>query len=368
MLNPENLNLRINRRTFLKASAGAVASAALAGDKIQENNLKVDTVLSEESLVERLNDRILDNIPFKTDGLLYRSITYHAMRFFGTDHLAAIDNSRKLDVAKWPYKVCGKYAYACVSELGDRFKTVVNEGLMVDKKNFDNTDNWYRLLYVMGHEAYHASGQIMDDNYDENYGILGTIENRSNRFGFASRVQEGPQIRTLLVTKAPHVTYTVPEEFVAQVGGARFLRHMVDKGLTNKPQLDKFFNQPMSYPELFRGVFDYVGRFGAAGPLSVEDSAFGNFLPPTKIDFAHRYSKRQDFYEDFGRAMMQVNPGIHISQENIAALGIVGFSDFAQYDLTKRDVYYGLIYGGGKSDYDVVSGAIDFLNAKRGVK
>lgn len=361
MLNPDQ-EPRISRRDLFKKTGEFAAPFFLPSSHSgPEFRFTVDEVLFEDELIRRLNEKILGNEPYYEDKLIHKSLLYHGMRYFGADHALAIKNSHKIAFEKAPYETCGQYAMACTASDGKSFKTVVND---FPDKDRDHQDDWYRSIYIMGHEAYHGSGVPADNSTtEENYGILGDVTDKGITYGFHSKFYFSTDLIIPLITRATStVVYTIPEEFAAQVGNKRYFSHLLENGLAKTDNVDDFVNKPMSYPELSNGVFDYLQMFsGGSGPNTREEREFMRFLNPGDIDSLHKYGNRQGFLEAFGRVMMGVNPNINVSNANIGALGMVGFYDFANYKMNYRRHYYRLI-SGGIVDQDIVNTARELVS------
>lgn len=354
----------LSRRDFLKW-VGVGVALGVGGEVfrglLQEHNytgegnesyglygelLEGGEVVDETELVQMYLKKMVEEVPIYPDPTMIRSTIFNAMKFFGMDDETSSRRSKNISVS-----LCSEentscthfYSYDTSSGLG----VEINDGALDPK---DGPTAWKNLLLALSHEAYHLSVRKVDDRKSiEDYGVLGIYESVKNKRGFFSSSEECLGEIDLInrdhfenVTRAKR--FSLPEEFFAELGMLRYFDHLLSKGLENSSLVDKT-KMTVGYPIFVQGLVDIQDTKGEDGSMSWKDW-WGRALEFDHVDKLHRKNKRHTLYKGVGERILYHNASTKmwgLKGPDIAALGVVAFADFADYELSNRQVLNNLI-------------------------
>jgi hypothetical protein len=280
------------------------------------------------------------------DPTMIRSTLFNAMKFFGMDDETSSRRSKNISVSSCSEENTScSYLYSYDTSMG--LGVEINDGVLNPE---DGPAAWGILLLGLSHEAYHLSVRKVDDRKStEDYGVLGICESLKNKRGFFSRTEEYLGEIDLINRKRYENTteigkFSLPEEFFAELGKIRYFAHLFSKGLKNS-NLANDFKMRTGYPLFTQGLVDILDTKGEDGSMSWKDW-WGHALEFDHVDKLHRKNKRHALYKGVGERILFHNASTDmwdLKGPDIAALGVVAFADFVDYELSNRQVLKNLI-------------------------
>lgn len=353
----------LDRRDFLKI--GAVAGLGIAGGlylrevlytgegneeyRLAGEPLNSGEIIDEKNLIERYIEVIENSSQIEPDQTMVRSTLYHAMRFFGSDEKKALKRSNNVSISESLRETyCG--GSACV------YDTAKGLGVELEVESLFPENShpvaWINLLLALSHEAYHLSVKRVDDREDrENYGALGTYEILYDKRGFVRdeeyRGKVGDLLNwTLAINPETEGTTKVnlAEEFFAELGQIRYYQYLLSLGL-EKLEIATNFKNSTNFPFFLQGLVNIQDTIGIRGRLPWQ-VWWQPSLKFDRVDSLHYQNNRFSLFEGIGKRILfwNKNPDSRpLSRANIAGLGVVGFTDFAVYNLTNHEVLFSLV-------------------------
>jgi hypothetical protein len=352
------------RRRFIKASAvgvGVLAAfpvikyirdATYNGEGDEDFPLAGERVVGgeivEDSDLAYLYKEALDSgRPLEPDPTIIRSTLHNAMHFFGTRRHLAERRCQNVTLSNGHEGLmgCGGGA-ACVYDTTDGLGVEITPSLFVSG---DVQFGWLDLLQALSHEAYHLSVKAVDDRPRvEDFGVLGKYNLIEDIRGFWRsedyQGQVGDLANRLVATGGGRPILTsMAEEFFAEVGRERYLKHLMPLGLDESDSMSGV-GYPTPYTFFRQGVIDVQDVQGVGGNLSWQDW-WGGALDPEKVDRLHYHSDRTGLFEGLGERILYLNRNprsVSLSRENTTALGLIAFNDFIDYDLSHHEILFSL--------------------------
>lgn len=282
--------------------------------------IRPNDIVNETTLIAQFHDFLDGKKVDQTQ--LTASIVYNASLFFGLDEATARRRTEKTRfLTGTDTGLCTNITDICVTDS--------SSGLSVEvgSKVFDSVPNPESMFGFFTHEAAHMAVTTIDDSSStEDYGVLGNIQNRRDRRGFASNALYSDALYGLVERIEPKSNnqFILPEEFFAEVGKITYIDHLIHRGL--KVKLENLYT---GYPGIDMGVVNYTSK----DVTSDWQKQLG--LPFSQLADMHLKAQRHELYLTIGTQIKKLNP-LHpsLSPENTAALGVVALADFTQIDLT----------------------------------
>ena len=355
----------IGRREFIRVGLlGGTAAAGLATSywylreiRSGEGNEEYDLVgeklqggeiIDEKEVVQRYLQAIEDDRPLTPDPTIIRSTLYHAMRFFGTDVRLAKRRSENVSISNNEIGGClGACTYDSASGLG----VELNKEVFVRSRG---KLGWILSLLALSHEAYHISvKKVSDWPETEDYGVLGSYTySREKRGFFRGEEQYQGEFTDLINAPFPVLVgeeitrISLPEEFFTEFAKLRYYRHLLfglPSGLGQNSEA-VMYQDYSPFPNFIQSLVNIQDTQRYPDRLSWQDW-WGGALSAKTIDKLHFESDRFSLYRGIGERILfwNENENSQLSETDTAALGVVAFADFVEYDLAKHEVLNSLI-------------------------
>ena len=318
-------------------------SFPLVGERMQGGE-----IVDDSELTRLYKEALESGRPLEPDPTIIRSTIHNAMLFFGTGREVAERRSQNVTFSGGGQRLegCGGGA-ACVYDTSGGLGVEITQHLL---NNEDVQQGWLDLLQSLAHEAYHLSVRRVDDRPGvEDFGVLGKFNLHKEIRGFW-RFEEyqgevGDLVNRRIINGNGSPTPTsIAEEFFAEVGKARYFKHLSALGLGDSEFIESTgYTTP--YPFFRQGIVDVQDTQGVGTSMSWQEW-WGGALDIERVDRLHFQSNRMQLFEGLGERILFLNPSPEnepLSKEDTAALGLVAYNDFIDYDLTNHKVISSLI-------------------------
>lgn len=206
-------------------------------------------------------------------------------------------------------------------------------------------EKWIELLLILSRGAYQLAVESVDDRETvESYGVLGECKIIKDKRGFHRNENYQGDVANLLFRpylEEDKIQYWVeaPEQFFADLGQIRYFKHLLSLGL-DKNEIVKTYQNFAFFPFMQQGLIDIQNTEGVGGAEPWQEW-WGEALKFDRIDELHRESDRFELFYGIGERIVEKNNNrysVELSAENTAALGMVAFSDFVDYQLTNHRI------------------------------
>lgn len=311
---------------------------ALAGEKVQGGEIVEDSALAGLYKEALESGRTLE-----PDPTIIRSTIHNTMLFFGTPRQRAEVRSQNVSLSNGDERLEGcRGGAACVYDTSDGLGVEITPRLFYVE---DVRWGWLALLQALAHEAYHLSVRRVDERPRiEDFGVLGKYNIFEDIRGFWRSEEYQGEIGDLVNRVIVHGSggsspTSMAEEFFAEVGKDRYFQHLSTLGLGDSEDIEGAkYSTP--YPFFRQGIVDVQDTKGDGTNPSWQEW-WGGALDFRLIDRLHYRSDRMPFFEGLGERIveMNVNPKSKtLSRQDTAALGLVAYNDFFDYDLTNHEL------------------------------
>ncbi len=293
--------------------------------------LSFGKILSDQDLVLQIDKSAEDGLLDQSEAdQIVRTAIYNSIIYYSGDKSIA---DKRLGNLAWTDDIesaCMGRPLACV------VNTKQGLSIQVDQKYYEqykHDPKWLAitLANAASHEAFHDLPPVLVGQMEEDYGVLGRCKREGFFKGFWSEFDDCSGLAADLMHKTIvdngrfGVVITV-EEFVAEAGRFSYMLHLA-KGNTQSELIAR------------SGYYMDQSLVNTFYPNQSADSDWKNFWnEKLEIDSITKYYlssyQRADFFVGLGHAIASKNQyPTNLSEENYAALGLVGGTSYFDYEL-----------------------------------
>lgn len=353
----------IGRRGFLRLGllGGTTAAVGLATSywylreiRSREGNEEYDMlgeklqggeIIDDRELAQRYLEAIETGRPLEPDPTIIRSTLYNPMRYFGTSERLAKRRSENVSISQDEVGMC---LGACVYDSANGLGAELNSEIFAEERG---KLGWILSLLAMSHEAYHLSVRdVLDREGEEDYGVLGSYRYSREKRGFFRGEEQYQGEFSDLINASPPVLVgegitriSLPEEFFSEFGKLRYYKYILSLGLGVNSEAN-MYRAYSPFPNFLQSLVNIQDTTGVEGRASWQDW-WGDALSAKTIDKLHFQSDRFSLYRGIGERILfwNENENSQLSEGDTAALGVVAFADFVEYDLTENEILTSLV-------------------------
>ncbi len=296
--------------------------------KIEGGRITDAEIISENELISFYNSVIDTDKNVEANPKIMRSTLYHALRFYGMSDKIARERTKTISIDTEAEKFC-RGAIACSID--------TEEGAIIAVNNSFFEYGWSGALQILAHEAAHSAIDKVDYvKAVESYGELGSIGVHGDRSGFsADGNYAGPVDYIMYLGDPIGGRINVAEEYFAEVARRKYVKYLEGRGL-KKPELIT------PYEDLNFAINQLVDDHPESDVAW--RNVLGKDLSFESMNSYHKKNDRRGFFMKIGLDLIGANKnGLRLSSENIAAVGLVFFHDFVQYDMSKHEISKSLL-------------------------
>lgn len=335
----------LSRRKFMLGIGALAGSVALAACAKPEPPMPTDGIplptdeafLSEPQLTYELNNLVkakerlsLENPKHAS---VIRSLYKHSIAFGGVSDLTAEKRAQRIILAK-DTSICKDPM--CTRSNNNTIDFYIDPSYVTNLTS-DDDGGWNRLIHEVTHEGGHAAVDRVEQSESwEDYGVLGKWHNTGSRRGFFrgnEKLEAGNEYEPVdlftLDTKYQDDGKKIDlywfEELYADTHKGYFLRDR----LSSVSGADDYTSA--NYWFLVQAVVDMMDDKGINGNDSWQEY-FDGQIKFENFSRYHRVNARQEFFEEIGKVIAKRNgrpDSETLSVEDMRALGLVAFTDFA---------------------------------------
>lgn len=355
------LNAYINRRQALKLLALAGAGLMLKDRELVQPEADVFTqpadtsngeiqgslfpkakIVSIQELGRIYADALRKNRRYDIDPSIVSSTIYHGVNFFTADKSLALAATSLLSSGEATSCGAEYCTYDTSRGVAMEIRTKPDRSINTERQR------WISSINSSAHESYHLSvGGNKVANVSEDYGVLGVLNISGGKRGFWHAYgSENPFVPQLLTTtvKLPNGSRIYPntlEELFAEWGRVRFYKNLIASS-----KLKDFPEARMNYSgyPMFERAVTSLEDLASANSQTEDHKYVKGALAPNAVDRFHLTGDRYGLLLGMGEAVSRVNPSaLKLSRPDIAALGLVMLTDFAQYDISNNNIFFSLL-------------------------
>ncbi len=305
-------------------------------------HLKGGDILYDKPLADLYEKILSSEKPLEINPTIIRSTAYSAMRFFGTEEKIARKRSKNIFLVERETGegVCSRGS-GCSYHNGLR-----GLSMELEKGMFSEGRSWLDFLKIMAYESAHLSvaKSRRGEMITEDYGILGKVTDDKGRWSFAGSLESYEGAAKFLMERSisnsleGNTIFNYLEEFYAVLGEVRYPEYLMSLGITKTETIHEWTG--VSYSFLQQAVVDLYDNSELGWK-----NWWGEAMDFRTLDRFHYTNDRIGFFKNVGRRVMEKNTSgkvANLSEGNIAALGLVAFTDFVECDLTGHNIIYRL--------------------------
>lgn len=308
----------------------------LAGE-INGNLFPETRIYGLEELADIYIHLINKNVPYYVDKSLVSSMVYHGVDFFTSDKKIAKDATKL--ISSTDNTSCGGELCTYDTTNGVAMEIATSQQVVLNSER----QKWISSINALAHESYHMSVRTVEaENAVEDYGVLGTHNLSGRNRGFWHESDDpndtNDTISQLLTTSARFTNghlarLNTLEELFSEWGKTRLIKRLTElKRLNEIPEIHHHYS---GFP-MFNQTIVNLGD-------SKWQTFFNGALSASVVDNMHLAGDRYGLLFSIGDAIKRVNPtASNLSRPDTAALGLVSFADFAQYNLSNHRILFSL--------------------------